>query len=137
LCDPDIRRGIGRGDQRQAIAQQILAAAVGDMAVLLQVIHPVGVGGEEDIGRSALFDLPRQGGRCAERQCHRYAGFDLIGIGHRLQAVGERRGGEDGWILGHGHAGLQAKHQGAGQQCADGQDHFHSLASPRFGCGRK
>ena len=47
-------------DEHQAIARERLPAARLDQAQGLHMVHPCRVGGEEDIGRCAALDLPRE-----------------------------------------------------------------------------
>jgi len=100
------------------------------MTILLQIIHPVCVGREEDVSGRALFDLPRQGGRGAEGERHGHAARGFICFGDCLQAVGERGGSKDREILGHCSAGLQDERQHREQRgaTASGQDISHDLA---------
>ena len=85
-----------RRDQHQPVAQQVAAAAGIDPVTLLQVIHPLQVGGSEYLCRRALFDLPRQRRTCRVGHAHRRAGGVLVGGSGLVQRFLEARGGEHG-----------------------------------------
>ena len=63
--------GILRRDQHDAVAEQIDPRRLVDGLLVDRIVHPVGVGGQEDIRRRALFDL------FGQRRARGIAGDDL------------------------------------------------------------
>jgi hypothetical protein len=61
-----------------------------------EVIHPLLVGGDEDIGRRPCLDLPGERGRGGERESYRILVHGFIFGAKVLQSVGQARGSEHG-----------------------------------------
>ena len=57
----DLELGIGRNDDHQAVAQQVLPSH--NLVLLGQIIGPFRVGGDQQIGLGAVDDLLGQRGR--------------------------------------------------------------------------
>ena len=66
-------RAAGRGDQHQRVTEQIAAASGSYLLALLQIVHPFGVGRDEQIGRRAILDLLCQGRTRGISGRHRFA----------------------------------------------------------------
>ena len=88
--------GILRRDQHQLVAEQVDAGVVLDDLLLRAVIHPVEVGGGEDVGRRAGFDLLHQRGACGVARHDLDAGLPGEGGVDVVQRIFHRGGGEDG-----------------------------------------
>ena len=86
--------GILRRDQHDAVAEQVDARRHVDVFLADSVVHPVGVGRDEDIGRRALFDLLGQ--RRARGIARRNLDAGLGGVGgvDIVERVLHRGGGE-------------------------------------------
>ena len=69
--DGDMLRLVGGDHQHEVVAQQVLARVGDDQLLVGQVVHPLLIGGGEQIGGRALLDLSRQRGAGAERQAQR------------------------------------------------------------------
>jgi hypothetical protein len=116
-------------DQHQAVAEQVAAAGLVDPLALLQVIHPVQVGGHEHVGRRALLDLPRQRRAGGVGDAQRLAGLALVDHRGFVQGFLEAGGGEHGDRRGLGGggdgAGRQGQTEGAerSEPAATRQDH--------------
>src|SRR5690606_1344303 len=52
-----------------------------------QIVHPVQVGGDEDVGGSLLLDLLGKRRTSGEGQCHLPAGVLFVELGDFIQAV--------------------------------------------------
>ena len=105
LADGDVvDLGILRRDQHDAVAEQVDPRRLVDVLFADGVVHPVGVGGHEDVGGCALFDL------FGERRARRIARGNLdAGLGGEggvdvVERVLHRGSGEDGegLVLGGG-----------------------------------
>ncbi len=92
--------GVGRGDQHQLVGEDVAARGLHHQVLALQEGHPVGVGGDEEVGRRALLDLVGDGGGAAEGEAHGLAGLGGIGLAGGAQRVLQGGGGEHG----HGRA---------------------------------
>ena len=108
--------------QHQLVAQQILAGVVLDQALVVEIIHPVEIGGDEDIRAARRFDLARQDRRGRQRHRHLLAALLLIIGGDLLQGIGERGRAEHRDVRGEGRQRRQRQQQGCGQRA---QKFFH------------
>ncbi len=134
----DIHHGPGAGacHQHQPIAQQVFARPLRDQAHFLEIIHPVRIRRQEDIGPRALFDLPGQGGGGAEGQGCGHPRLCLVSLGHQFQAIGQggsrEHGDRRGGLAARGN-GRQGKRQYSqkGDAAIDGQDLPRGLAFGR------
>ena len=69
------------------IAQEVAAAGAGDEALVRHIVHPVGVGRDEEIGRGALLDLPGQGRGGAIGEPGRRPAGGVIGLTDLIKGV--------------------------------------------------
>jgi len=86
---------------------------------LVEVIHPVEIGRDEDCGRRALLDLFGENGAAGVGDCHLVAGFGFPAGGDGVQRVLEAGGGEDRdgrvgarRMRSHGHAKKKGRQSG-------------------------
>ena len=119
---------VGRRHQHDVVAEERHPRRLVDQAALLQVVHPVEVGGEEDVGRRRLLDLL---GECRARGIadrHRLAARCAV-VGDRgVERVLEARGGEDERrvvLRESGGRGRRERQRGSEQQGL----HFHEQGS--------
>ena len=92
--DLEFDLAVGGRDQHQPVAGEIAARRLLDQTALLQVVHPLLVGGDEDVGFAAGFHLAREHRAGGERQFHGHAGGSGPVRRQLAQNVGQRRGGE-------------------------------------------
>src|SRR5262245_17408586 len=78
------------------VAEQIVSRRLVDKVLLLEIIHPVEVRREEDVGRRHLLDLlgERRGGGVADHDL--VSSLCLIFLCHVVERVLETRGGKHG-----------------------------------------
>ena len=139
------RHGAVRGtDEHQPVAQHIAAGAGVDEIPGLQIVHPVRIGGHEDIRRGPGLDLSRQRRAGGVGEFDAAMGGGGEGRADFIQRVGERGGRQDDQIrrrlpaaaacaqvLAGSGAQQSGRQQQAGQQRATrhGQDLGHRFVA--------
>ena len=86
--------GILRRDQHDLVAEQVDPRRLVDGLLADRVIHPVGIGGDENVRRRALFDLLGERGARGIARDDLDAGFRGIGGVDVVERVLHRGGGE-------------------------------------------
>ena len=72
-------------NSNEGVAHDVLAAAGVDQVALREITHPVGIGGNVDVGRRTGFDLPGQRARTGDRHDDLVAGLFVEGTGTTFQ----------------------------------------------------
>ena len=96
--------GILRRDQHDAVAEQIDARRLVDALLADRIVHPVEIGGDEDVGRRALLDLLGERRACGIARGDLDAGLGGEGGVDVVERVLHRSGGKhgEGLVLGRG-----------------------------------
>jgi hypothetical protein len=102
-------RRVGRRDQHQRIAKRAEARGGHDEVALLDIVHPGLVGGQEEIRRRTLLDLPGERGGGGEGEARRGVAARRPLRAEIPQRVLQRGRGEDRHLC-----GLRAGRQGRG-----------------------
>src|SRR5215469_8499420 len=97
--DFDLEVSIGRSNQDELVAEQVAPGCWLDQMPLLQVIHPVEVGGYEDIGWRTGFDLLGQRRACCVRDFRVSAALLLEELRSFVEGIGQAGGGEHNHVL--------------------------------------
>ncbi len=114
-CDRDVGADILACHQHQPVAQKIFARVVLDQALVVEIVHPVQVGRDEDVRAARRLDLARQDRRRGQRYRHLLAALFFVERGNVLQGIGKRGRAEHRDIGGKGRQRRQRQQQGSGQ----------------------
>ena len=120
--------GILRRDQHDAVAEQVDPGRLVDVLPGRGVVHPVGVGGDEHVGRRALFDLFCQCRAGSVAHGDLDAGLCGIGCVDVVERVLHRGGGEhgEGLVLRRGRRMGRSEHDDEG--CEKSGEAVHGSA---------
>ncbi len=87
-------------DQNKAVAEQVGACVRVDQLFIGDIVHPVQVGGNEDVSRGCIFDLLCQRAACRVGSNGFLAAFRGPGGVGRIKPILEACGGEDSYLFG-------------------------------------